>query len=82
MHEVSYPPVGSCPCCGGAGKIRTARSHGNIGGNYVKCLNCGLHTRQYNSLKEAVLAWNRRPEDRLPEGLKNVVNSIKVTNHE
>lgn len=76
MNEVSYPAVGRCPCCGSVGKIRTRRYRGNIAGHFVVCLSCGLSTRQYSTLKAAAEAWNRRPEDRLPEGLKNAARSI------
>ena len=77
VNEVSYPAVGRCPCCGGVGKIRTRRYRGNIAGHFVVCLSCGLSTRRYTTLKVAAEAWDRRPEDRLPEGLKNVSISMK-----
>lgn len=75
ITPVSYPPVGRCPCCGAAGKIRTNRTRGNAAAHYIVCTSCGLSTRHFPTLKEAVEAWNRRPEDRLPDGMKNVIRA-------
>jgi hypothetical protein len=35
-------------------------------------MKCGIQTRHYASYIEAVKAWNARPDDVLPDGLKAV----------
>ena len=73
MATVSYNQPSRCAHCGGQAKIRTSRHHGNIGGHYIECLGCGISTRHDPKLSDAVTAWNRRPYDCLPVGLKNVM---------
>lgn len=73
MATVSYNQPTRCAHCGGHPKIRTSRHRGNIGGHYIECLGCGISTRHYPKLSDAVTAWNRRPYDCLPDGLKKVM---------
>ena len=75
MGAVSYNQPSRCAHCGGQAKIRSSRHCGNIGGHYIKCLGCGISTRHYTDLAAAVAAWNRRPNDCLPDGLKNVIET-------
>lgn len=69
--------VSDCRHCGGLAKIRSIRHRGRTACHYIECLNCGISTRRYPTLAEAVAVWNRRPEDRLPEGLQNAVTHSK-----
>ena len=76
MATVSYNQPLRCAHCGGQPKIRTSRHRGNIGAHFIECLDCGISTKHYSNLAAAVTAWNRRPEDVLPNGYKNVIKNL------
>lgn len=47
----------------------------NVYSHYVACERCGISTRDYDSVAEAIAAWNRRPAagaDGLPEHVARV----------
>lgn len=69
--------VFDCNHCGGLAKIRSIRHRGHTCCHYIECLNCGISTRRYATLDEAVAAWNRRPNDIIPDGLRNVIKHNK-----
>lgn len=46
-----------CPCCGGKAELQ------RVGCSFIRCLNCGLETKVYHSIKKAFDAWNRRYKD-------------------
>ena len=47
-----------CPCCEGKAKYYDDIM---LNGPMVYCTNCGLRVTGYNSKKEAMEAWNKRP---------------------
>lgn len=48
-----------CPCCEGKAKYYDDIM---VYGHMVYCTNCGLRVTGYNSKKEAMEAWNNRPD--------------------
>lgn len=54
-----------CPFCGGDGAIREHRFHGYNSTWGVVCIGeCSCETRQfYDTVEEAIEAWNRRTSD-------------------
>ena len=49
-----------CPFCGGKAMVRMAIPSCGI---LVHCLVCGVRTRNCDSNKEAIAAWNRRLDE-------------------
>lgn len=47
----------SCPCCGGQVKIKGAGKY------WLECTKCGLTTRVYDTMLDAIKAWNHREPD-------------------
>ena len=54
--------IDKCPCCGGNPFARATRrmNKNDCEGFYIMCKKCGLETAIYDTLAEAVTAWNRR----------------------
>ncbi len=55
--------IDKCPCCGGETFARKTHLPNKDGCEkyYIMCRDCGLETALYNTLLQAVEAWNRRP---------------------
>lgn len=66
----------------GVGKIKAPRHRRRVTSYSIECLTCGISTRHYDSYIKAVQAWNRRPDDILPEGLKAVYQHNKEPDDE
>ena len=69
--------VSCCAHCGGQSKVDRNVHRRTVSSFRVFCTVCGISTRHYASYTEAVKAWNRRPDDVLPEGLKAVYDHNK-----
>jgi len=54
--------IDKCPCCGGEPFVRVTRrmDNGQCQGYYIMCRKCQLETAIYDTMLEAVTAWNRR----------------------
>ena len=46
-----------CPCCGGHAKIRGCKKY------WIACSKCGLTTAVFDTMHEAIRAWNKREDD-------------------
>ena len=59
--------IKNCPCCGGQFKVRVTRrlNNNNCEGYYIMCHRCGLETAIYDTIPEAITAWNRRYKDEI-----------------
>lgn len=64
--------VSPCAHCGGQAKVERNVHRRTVSSFRVVCMKCGIQTRHYASYIEAVKAWNARPDDVLPDGLKAV----------
>lgn len=49
--------IKKCPCCGGKAKLESSAYSGTV---YIHCLKCGLSTKMFIFVREAVDIWNRR----------------------
>jgi Lar family restriction alleviation protein len=55
-------PLKPCPFCGHKAELYDATPHLN----WAHCLGCGAETDEYDTMAEAVAAWNRRAGDPTP----------------
>lgn len=56
MNETTVR-IKKCPCCGGKAKLESSAYSGTV---YIHCLKCGLSTKMFMFVREAVDIWNRR----------------------
>lgn len=64
-----------CPCCNSDDVSLLARFGYEIY-KYVKCQNCGLKTKEYNTEEEAAESWNQRKViDEIVEQLEEIKNT-------
>jgi len=51
----------NCPFCGSEW-IEPVKVLNNSNKNkfYIRCMNCGVRTRNQNTIKDAIALWNRR----------------------
>ena len=55
--------IKSCPCCGGTARLTAMRKTGAGFTAWVTCEECGLTTKIYDDIEDAVLAWNAREQE-------------------
>ena len=48
----------ACPFCGGE-----ARFNANMDDNYIECRTCRAQSEWFDTIREAIAAWNTRPTD-------------------
>lgn len=59
-----------CPCCGGE-----AKREGCLDSRWIICTKCGLMTRIFPTIEEAIEEWNtRKPMDRIVERLEERID--------
>lgn len=57
MSDVLKP----CLFCGGEAELYSWDQ--GVEDYHIRCIDCGVATADYDTVKEAIAAWNRRAED-------------------